>query len=121
MGVRVAAVLLCAAALGGCLGDKATEPSAKAAGADIGGSIRISDCAGWRAAGPAQRKQTVRDIRSFAGGSVGESNRDGATLSDAKAYELFQGACRQGFAKRFKLYKLYTRAAAFQKLGQSTR
>jgi hypothetical protein len=47
---------------------------------------------------------------------VGTGSRKGATLPNDKAYDLFEGACRPDFSKRFKLYKLYTRAAAFQDL-----
>jgi hypothetical protein len=34
-------------------------------------------------------------------------------LSDDRAYKLLQGYCAKPFARGFKLYKLYTRAAAF--------
>jgi hypothetical protein len=34
-------------------------------------------------------------------------------LDDARAYKLIQGACSKGFARAFKLYKLYERAASF--------
>ena len=37
----------------------------------------------------------------------------GAVLNDDKAYRLFQNYCAQPFAARFKLYRLYNRAAAF--------
>ena len=37
----------------------------------------------------------------------------GATLEDKQAYDLFQGYCAQTFARGFKLYKLYGRAAGF--------
>jgi hypothetical protein len=47
------------------------------------------------------------------GGPVGSPAGHGATLPDARAYELFQHYCAYGFASQFKLYKLYTRAAAF--------
>lgn len=108
------ALLLCALAVGGCLGGGSDGPAA-VSGASIGGSVRTADCEGWRAAGPSARHNTIRDISAFAGGPVGSGDRNGATLPDGKAYELFESACRQDFAKRFKLYKLYSRAAAFQK------
>ncbi|MBN1527565.1 MAG: hypothetical protein JW895_00770 [Thermoleophilaceae bacterium] len=49
----------------------------------------------------------------MSGGPTGSPAGTGAVLSDERAYELFEGYCKAGFAKRFKLYKLYTRAAAF--------
>jgi hypothetical protein len=111
------AVLVCATALGGCLGGSGSSaPTSGGAGAGLGESVRTADCAGWRAAGPQERKSMIDEVRGFAGGPVGSGDRNGATLPDHKAYDLFEGTCRQGFAKRFKLYKLYTRAAAFQKL-----
>jgi hypothetical protein len=42
----------------------------------------------------------------------------GAVLEDERAYDLLQGYCSAEFAESFKLYKLYTRAAAFQSLAQ---
>jgi hypothetical protein len=113
----LAAALLGAVALGGCFGG-GSGGQAPVSGGAIGGSIRTADCAGWRAAGPSQRQATIRDIRAFAGGPVGEAPRDGATLTDEKAYDLFEGSCKPDFARGFKLYKLYTRAAAFQKRVQ---
>jgi len=41
----------------------------------------------------------------------------GATLPDEKAYELFENTCKQDYARAFKLYKLYTRAASFTRQG----
>ena len=34
-------------------------------------------------------------------------------LDDKRAYKLFDSLCAQHFARAFKLYKLYERAAAF--------
>ena len=53
-----------------------------------------------------------REIKRFAGGPVGGQGH-GAVLPDDRAYTLFQHYCSYGFASQFKLYKLYTRAAAF--------
>ncbi len=108
--------------LGGCLGGgSGSDGPANVAGATIGGSIRDANCKGWRTAGPSARKNTIHDLTSFAGGPVGERPGTGATLSDQKAYGLFEGACRPYYARGFKLYKLYTRGAAFQKLERSNR
>ena len=43
----------------------------------------------------------------------GEGGARGRTLDDKQAYDLFDRACKQQLAKGFKLYKLYSRAAAF--------
>jgi len=63
----------------------------------------------------AQRRTIVEQLRRFAGGPVGSSAgiQRGPVLSDDRAYRLFQSYCAKPFARGFKLYKLYTRAAAF--------
>jgi hypothetical protein len=71
------------------------------------------DCSDWRKATPSERSGIVKVIRGFAGGPTGDPGRRGATLPDDKAYDLFEGYCRRDFARGFKLYKLYTRAASF--------
>jgi len=84
---------------------------------DVGVPARLASCADWRRASPSQRRQTIREIRRFAGGQVeapaGQGH--GAVLTETQAYTLFQHYCRYAFASQFKLYKLYTRAAAFTK------
>jgi hypothetical protein len=110
-------VLACTVALGGCLGGSgSSEPTGGSGGANLGQSVRTADCAGWRRAGPQERKSTIDAVRGFAGGPVGSGDEKGATLPDDKAYNLFEGTCKQSFATRFKLYKLYTRAAGLQHL-----
>jgi hypothetical protein len=75
--------------------------------------VRLADCADWRKAGPSERAGTIRQLRKFAGGPVGSPAGHGAVLDDDRAYELFDSYCSKGFASHFRLYKLYTRAAAF--------
>jgi hypothetical protein len=113
-GLRAATLVACAMALGGCLGGGSDGPAAVSGGAAIGGSVRSADCDGWRKAGPSIRHTTITDIKAFAGGPVGSGDREGATLPDDKAYALFEATCKAPYARRFKLYKLYTRAASFQ-------
>jgi hypothetical protein len=54
-------------------------------------------------------------LRNFAGGPVGSSAgiQKGPVLDDQRAYKVLQSYCRNFFARGFKLYKLYERAAAF--------
>jgi hypothetical protein len=61
-----------------------------------------------------ERQGTVRALREFAGGRSGSPAGRGATLDDRKAYEVLEAYCERDFARHFKLYKLYTRAAAFR-------
>lgn len=106
-----AAIALLGAGLSGCSGSGGAPP--EQGGARIGTPVRLADCTDWRRADVRERFGTIRDLRDFAGGPVGSPAGHGATLDDDKAYKLFQNYCREDFALHFKLYKLYTRAAAF--------
>jgi hypothetical protein len=81
----------------------------------VGASIRSANCADWQKGTPDERRSTVIKLRKFAGGPVGSSAgiRRGPVLSDERAYDLLQSYCANRFARGFKLYKLYERAAAF--------
>ncbi|MEA2391833.1 MAG: hypothetical protein QOK31_1942 [Solirubrobacteraceae bacterium] len=73
-----------------------------------------ANCAYWRVVDPPRRYAVIRAIRRFAGGPVGSpGGGHGAVLDDRVAYRLFDSYCSRAFATKFKLYKLYTRAAAF--------
>jgi hypothetical protein len=77
-------------------------------------TARQASCVDWNRASVEDRLATIGAIRGFEGGSVpGEPGAHGAVLSDHQAYDLFQGWCKQRFARGFKLYKLYARAAPF--------
>jgi hypothetical protein len=75
--------------------------------------VSLADCADWKRGTPTERTNTVIAIRNFAGGPVGSPAGRGATLPDEKAYDLFENTCANAYARAFKLYKLYTRAASF--------
>ena len=81
----------------------------------VGASIRSDNCSDWQRATVDQRRTTVVQLRNFAGGPVGSSAgiQNGPVLSDDRAYNLLQSYCANHFARGFKLYKLYERAAAF--------
>jgi hypothetical protein len=112
-----AAVLICCVAmLAGCGGS--SHPKATAVGNSSPGggeSIRLDNCTDWQRASIEERRTTVAQLRKFAGGAVGSSAgiQHGPVLSDGRAYKLFQNYCTRPFARGFKLYKLYTHAAAF--------
>jgi hypothetical protein len=110
---QVAAAVLAGVALSGCLGDGSSSEQ-PAAGARLGVPVRLADCGDWREATPRERAGTIDDIRSFAGGPAGPPGGRGVTLPDEEAYELFESYCRNDFARGFKLYKLYARAASFR-------
>lgn len=92
-----------------------TRPKLRAIRKDLGADYRLADCRDWRRGGPAARRGTIEELRGFAGGPV-DAGR-GNVLTMQEAYRLFQNWCSQPYAKYFKLYKLYTRAAAFVPQG----
>ena len=120
-----AAALVAALALGGCGGGSPrsdTSGGARRAAAPVSGNPtlgnpRLVDCRDWRRGDQTARDGTIRELRAFAGGPVG-GGYNGATMPDATAYRVMAGWCRQSYATYFKLYKLYTRAAAFAGQGR---
>jgi hypothetical protein len=111
-----AAATLVAAALAGC-GSSSTAPP-PGAGPNVGASINLADCSDWNRATTEERLGTLQQLKNFAGGPVvGVSGNApagrGAVLDDKQAYDVLSNYCKPTFARGFKLYKLYDRAAAF--------
>lgn len=114
-------------ALAGCGGSKASNqppPGVSGAGPSLSAPINLADCSDWKNGSLAQRLGTIHQLKNFAGGEVVGSSAaapagSGAVLDDKRAYDLLDGACKNAFARGFKLYKLYERAAAFS--GQPAR
>ena len=79
------------------------------------GSVRQADCTDWKKGSEDQRQTMVFYLRKFAGGPVGSSAgiKTGPVLDDDRAYKILASYCSKYFARGFKLYKLYERAAAF--------
>jgi hypothetical protein len=119
-GALVACALASAAALGGCGGDDG-GPAAQAGGARLGLEVRVADCEAWKGAGVRERYDVVDALRAFAGDRTGSPGGHGATLEDEDAYDLLERSCEPSYSRAFKLYKLYTRAAAFSGLRDSAR
>jgi hypothetical protein len=116
--LRVALVVAgCAALLAGCggSGDGSQRKVDYSMVAGVGASIRSANCRDWQKGSVLARRSTVIKLRKFAGGPVGSSAgiKNGPVLGDERAYQLFQSYCANHFARGFKLYKLYERAAAF--------
>lgn len=105
----LAAGVLATAALAGCGGD--SQPAEQGIG--VNAALQLADCDDWIQAGPEQRLTTVRQLREFSGGPVGEIDARGKVLDDEDAYDLLERFCAADYAAKFKLYKLYVRAAAF--------
>lgn len=110
-----AAALICSTVALGCGGSDASD-TASGSGPRIGVALRLADCDDWKQADVSERLGTVRQLADFAGGPTGSPAGRGNTLSDERGYEVMQNWCRNDFARGFKLYKLYTRAAAFSSL-----
>lgn len=108
-----AAALLAALALAGCGGDTSGNESSDA-GVDVGVPINLADCSNWNDASVEERLGTIGQIQEFTGGPIAGTDQTGAVLEEQEAYDLFENACEPDYARAFKLYKLYGRAAAFQ-------
>ena len=109
----IAAVVLIA----GCGGGSSAERQVDA-GPNVGEPIRLAECSDWEQANTEQRLGTIQQLRNFASGPIVGNNASspsgtGSVLDDKQAYDLFNRWCEQSFARGFKLYKLYERAAAF--------
>ena len=106
-----------AALIAGCGSGSSTQPQVDV-GPNVGQPINLADCNDWNQANTEERLGTIHQLKGFAGGPVVGNNASspsgtGAVLDDKKAYELFDNYCKADFARGFKLYKLYERAAAF--------
>ena len=117
---RLALTLLIGAltALAGCGGGSPGTPTVPVQGLNVGQSIGLADCRDWEQASTEQRLGTIRELKNFAGGEVvgadaSQPHGPGSVLDDSKAYDLLDQYCKNSFARAFKLYKLYQRAASF--------
>jgi hypothetical protein len=94
-------------------GESSGDPPPSGAGANIGAPINLADCTDWKQASLDQRLATIEQLKDYVGGPVTGTEGTGGILEDDKAYDLFENYCAEEFARGFKLYKLYSRAAAF--------
>jgi hypothetical protein len=111
----VLALICCIALLGGCGASSSSKEQPEALPTPGVGSVRSADCTNWKRGKVEQRRSTVVQLRKFAGGPVGSSAgiQRGPVLDDGRAYRILQSYCKKYFARGFKLYKLYERAAAY--------
>jgi hypothetical protein len=113
---QLIAAAVVAVGLGACGGGgaPAAKPAAPTASGNPDlGELRLVDCRSWRHGDEHARRGTVRQLREFATGPVGSPAGHGARLDDDVADRFLDGYCSHDYATYFKLYKLYTRAAAF--------
>jgi hypothetical protein len=103
----ILALACCGALLAGCGDDGGPAKTGVVA------SVRVASCTDWKHGNVQQKHATVLALRRFAGGQVGSSTalKYGKVLNDRRAYRVLDNYCAQYFARGFKLYKLYDRAA----------
>jgi hypothetical protein len=106
-----------AVAVAGCGSGSSTQPQVDV-GPNVGQPINLADCTDWQQANTEQRLGTIEQLKGFASGPVIGNNASspsgtGSVLDDKDAYNLFNRWCSNDFARGFKLYKLYERAAGF--------
>ncbi len=115
--VSAAVAILIGAALAGCGGEGDGSSGESGQGVQLGDPVSLADCTDWNDGSVEQRFGTIAQIREFTGGPIAGTPASGSTLSDERAYDLFETYCENEFARGFKLYKLYGRAAAFSGSG----
>jgi len=105
----------CLGLLAGCGGVSAANDTSENAQTASVGSVRQANCTDWKEGSEDQRHTMVLYLRKFGGGPVGSSAgiQRGPVLDDERAYKVLESYCKNDFARGFKLYKLYGRAAAF--------
>jgi len=107
-------VLVVVPLLSGCGGSEDSDAADTAAGKASLGPIDLADCTDWDQASEEARRRSIDEIARFAGGPVAATGGgQGALLSAEEAYQLFENTCANEYARGFKLYKLYSRGAAF--------
>jgi len=111
------AILAAAAMLAGC-GSSSNQPVVQE-GPHINVNLELADCNDWNQASTEDRLGTIGQLQDFAsgqvtGGGANPSSGTGAVLTDQQAYDLMNNYCKNSFARGFKLYKLYERAASFR-------
>jgi hypothetical protein len=104
--------LVLALVVAGC-GESSGDPPPAGAGPNVGAPINLADCTDWEQASVDQRLGTIEQLKNYIGAPVPGTEGSGGTLDDDRAYDLFENYCANEYARGFKLYKLYSRAAAF--------
>jgi hypothetical protein len=105
--------LVAGVALAAC--GEGSQPRAEPLGETVAGSVApLAQCRDWKSGTEPEKLATIADIRS-------QINLEGGTvqtppLSDEEAMRVFDNACSHRFARGFRLYVLYARAAGFAPL-----
>jgi hypothetical protein len=104
---------VCCVALATACGDSGgADPGSSALGdSGVKLTVREASCTDWNDASVDERQVIVDSLAEFESGEP--TGTVGRTLPDDEAYALFDRACDEEYARAFKLYKVYVRAAAF--------
>ena len=110
--LAAAAAALCIAACGSTASD---ETPAKPLGKPLGGSVApLASCGDWNGGARERKLATIADIRSQVNRT--DTGVDSPPLSNSEAMRLFDRECARSYAKSFRLYVIYARAAGWAPL-----
>lgn len=80
-----------------------------------GSAAELTTCADWNKGSTEDKFATVENIRQ---GLVPRGQEDFEdAIANEDAFDVFEAACSRDFAQSFRLYKLYTKANAFDSLA----
>ena len=116
MGRAQLAVLAAIAAAAGCGGDDETERAKPLGQVSGGSSAQYVNCGDWRAGSFAERHATIDELRDQLTPQSSPTAR--SPLSDERAYEILDKACRHPGGASLRLYKLYVQAQGFAPLTE---
>jgi hypothetical protein len=111
---KLTTLALALALLSGCGSASPESDDAEVGPVRAGSVASLAQCSDWVAGDREQRLATLHDVRAQVNQTGSEPTTD---LSDEQAYGVLQRTCSQPYASGFRLYKLYTRAAAFSSLS----
>jgi hypothetical protein len=114
-GLALAAALALVLVLWGA--DSHSDDKARPVGKALVGSVApLAQCADWNRGSRDRRLATLADIREQV--NLEDTAVKTPELSDRTAYRVLDNICRKPFARSFRLYKLYARAASFAALAE---
>ena len=96
-------------------GDASGEREVKPLGPLLAGSVaHLAQCKDWVGGSHERKLATIDDIRAQV--NRRDTGIEAPALSDEEALGLFDRACSNSYARSFRLYVLYARAAGFAPL-----
>jgi hypothetical protein len=117
LALALALVLLAVAGCGGS--DEKAGREVKPLGELLAGSVApLAQCKDWVGGSHERKLATIEDIRSQV--NRRDTGITAPALSDEEALGLFDRACSNSYARSFRLYVLYARAAAYAPLTRDT-